>query len=83
MPRSTTLSQHAVTSYRTALTALTLMGGLPARVLAAVAERGWSGLAGATRCAFALLQIAICLPLHLAFIPRTVIPISRQDRFGI
>ncbi len=70
-----TLSQHSGTSYRTALTALTLMGGLASTVFWPVSLKGleWFGWRD-TMSAFALLQIAICLPLHLAFVPRAVSP---------
>ena len=70
-----TLSQHAGTSYRAALTALTLMGGLASTAFWPLALEGlkWLGWRG-TMSAFALLHIAICLPLHLAFVPRTVTP---------
>ncbi len=70
-----TLSQHSGTSYRTALTALTLMGGLASTVFWPVSLKGleWFGWRD-TLIAFALLQIAICLPLHLAFVPRAVSP---------
>jgi len=71
-----TLSQHAGTSYRTALTALTLMGGLASTVFWPLSLKGleWFGWRD-TLSGFALLEIALCLPLHLAFVPRTVIPI--------
>ena len=71
-----TLSQHAGTSYRTALTALTLMGGLASTAFWPLSLKGleWLGWRD-TLSGFALLQIAICLPLHLAFVPRTVTPI--------
>ena len=71
-----TLSQHAGTSYRTALTALTLMGGLASTAFWPLSLKGleWFGWRD-TLSGFALLQIAICLPLHLAFVPRTVTPI--------
>jgi Major Facilitator Superfamily len=71
-----TLSQHAGTSYRTALTALTLMGGLASTVFWPVSLKGleWYGWRD-TMSGFALSQIAICLPLHLAFVPRTLTPI--------
>lgn len=70
-----TLSQHAGTSYRAALTALTLMGGLASTAFWPLSLKGleWLGWRG-TMNAFALLHIAICLPLHLAFVPRTVTP---------
>jgi MFS family permease len=72
-----TLSQHAGTSYRTALTALTLMGGLASTAFWPLSLKGleWFGWRD-TLSAFALLQIAICLPLHLAFISRTATPIA-------
>src|SRR6202171_3144114 len=72
-----TLSQHAGTSYRTALTALTLMGGLASAAFWPLSLKGleWLGWRD-TLSGFALLQIAICLPLHLAFVPRTVTPIA-------
>src|SRR6266446_1416528 len=71
-----TLSQHAGTSYRTALTALTLMGGLASTAFWPLSLKGleWLGWRD-TLTGFALLQIAICLPLHLAFVHRTVTPI--------
>jgi hypothetical protein len=71
-----TLSQHSGTSYRTALTALTLMGGLASTVFWPLSLKGleWIGWRD-TLSGFALLQIAICLPLHLVFVPRTVTPV--------
>src|SRR5450432_986804 len=70
-----TLSQHSGTSYRSALTALTLMGGLASTVFWPLSLKGleWFGWRD-TISAFALLQLAICLPLHLAFVPRSVSP---------
>jgi MFS family permease len=66
-----TLSQHSGTSYRTALTALTLMGGLASTVFWPTSLKGleWIGWRD-TIVFFALLQLAVCLPLHLAFVPR-------------
>ncbi len=66
-----TLSQHSGTSYRTALTALTLMGGLASTVFWPTSLKGleWFGWRD-TIVFFALLQLAVCLPLHLAFVPR-------------
>jgi Major Facilitator Superfamily len=68
-----TLSQHAGTSYRPALTALTLMGGLASTVFWPLSLKGleWIGWRD-TLLAFAVLQIVVCLPLHLTFVPRTV-----------
>ncbi len=72
-----TLSQHSGTSYRSALTALTLMGGLASTVFWPLSLKGleWFGWRD-TMSTFALLQLAICLPLHLAFVPRSVSPIA-------
>ena len=63
-----TLSQHSGTSYRTALTALTLMGGLASTVFWPTSLKGleWVGWRD-TMVFFALLQLLVCLPLHLAF----------------
>jgi len=66
-----TLSQHSGPSYRSALTALTLMGGLASTVfwpasLKGLELFGWRD----TMAFFALLQIVVCLPLHLACVPR-------------
>jgi len=66
-----TLSQHSGTLYRTALTALTLLGGLASTVfwptsLAGLERFGWRD----TMAFFALLQLLVCLPLHLGFVPR-------------
>ena len=66
-----TLSQHSGTSYRSALTALTLLGGLASTVFWPTSLKGlqWVGWRDTMRF-FALLQLAVCLPLHLAFVPR-------------
>ena len=66
-----TLSQHSGTSYRSALTALTLMGGLASTVFWPTSLKGleWYGWRD-TMVFFALLQVCVCLPLHLAFVPR-------------
>jgi MFS family permease len=70
-----TLSQHTGTSYRTALTALTLMGGLASTVFWPLSLTGmeWFGWRDTMTC-FAALQILVCLPLHLAFVPRGASP---------
>jgi MFS family permease len=67
-----TLSQHTGTSYRTALTALTLMGGLASTVFWPTSLKGleWFGWRD-TMAFFGLLQFLVCLPLHLAFVPRS------------
>lgn len=67
-----TLSQHAGTAYRGALTALTLMGGLASTVfwpmsLAGLELAGWRG----TFSGFALVQLCLCLPLHFFLVPRS------------
>jgi hypothetical protein len=65
-----TLSQHSGRSYRTALTALTLMGGLASTVFWPASLKGlaWFGWRD-TMAFFALLQLVVCFPLHLAFVP--------------
>ena len=65
-----TLSQHTGTAYRTALTALTLMGGLASTVFWPVSLKGleWLGWRD-TFVGFAALQLVICLPLHFVFVP--------------
>jgi len=66
-----TLSQHTGAGYRRALTALTLMGGLASTVFWPVSLKGleWFGWRE-TFIGFAGLQLFLCLPLHLAFVPR-------------
>src|SRR5438046_7565437 len=70
-----TLSQHSGTSYRTALTALTLMGGLASTVFWPTSLKGleWFGWRD-TMMFFAALQVAVCLPLHLLLVPRPASP---------
>lgn len=65
-----TLSQHSGTSYRKALTALTLMGGLASTAFWPASLKGleWFGWRD-TLLIFAALELAVCLPLHLLFIP--------------
>jgi hypothetical protein len=65
-----TLSQHSGTSYRKALTALTLMGGLASTAFWPASLKGleWFGWRDTLLC-FAALELALCLPLHLLFIP--------------
>jgi hypothetical protein len=65
-----TLSQHSGTSYRKALTALTLMGGLASTAFWPASLKGleWLGWRD-TLLIFAALEVALCLPLHLIFIP--------------
>jgi len=65
-----TLSQHSGTSYRKALTALTLMGGLASTAFWPASLKGleWFGWRD-TLAIFAALELVLCLPLHLTFIP--------------
>ncbi len=65
-----TLSQHSGTSYRKALTALTLMGGLASTAFWPASLKGleWFGWRD-TLVIFAALELVLCLPLHLTFIP--------------
>lgn len=69
-PAFATLSQHFGTSYRTALTALTLFGGFASTVFwplsqLGLAQVGWRD----TLAMFAAAQLVICLPLHWLLIP--------------
>jgi MFS family permease len=70
-----TLSQHSGSRYRTALTALTLMGGLASTVFWPTSLKGleWFGWRD-TMMFFATLQVAVCLPLHLLLVPRLASP---------
>jgi MFS family permease len=65
-----TLSQHSGASYRSALTALTLMGGLASTVFWPASLKGleWYGWRE-TLMFFATLQFCVCLPLHLICVP--------------
>ncbi len=78
-PAFATLSQHTGSHYRRALTALTLFGGLASTVfwpvsLAGLSTVGWRH----TMTGFALLELFVCLPLHLVCIPRgaAVMPLT-------
>jgi predicted MFS family arabinose efflux permease len=69
-PAFSTLSQHAGAHYRRSVTALTLLGGFASTVFWPLShlllqEWGWR----VTLAAYAGLQIAMCLPLHLLLIP--------------
>jgi MFS family permease len=79
-----TLSQHTGTSYRKALTALTLMGGLASTVFWPISLKGleWFGWRD-TMTYFALLQLVVCLPLHLALVPRIVSPGSGKTGIAL
>jgi hypothetical protein len=81
-PAFATLSQHFGTSYRKALTALTLFGGFASTVFWPLAQFGlahWGWRA--TLVAFAALHVAICLPLHALLIPSrgTAVPAPAAD----
>src|SRR4051794_590719 len=59
-----TLSQHSGSAYRTALTALTLMGGFASTVFWPVSLKGLESLGWRdTMRLFGLLELGICLPL--------------------
>ena len=69
-PAFSTLSQHAGAHYRRSVTALTLLGGFASTVFWPLShlllqEWGWR----VTLAAYAGLQIAMCLPLHLLLVP--------------
>jgi predicted MFS family arabinose efflux permease len=71
-PAFATLHQLAGTSYRRAVTALTLFGGFASTVFWPLSQ--WLLDAFGWRQAFAVyaaLHLLVCLPLHLAFVPRT------------
>ena len=81
-PAFATLSQHFGTSYRKALTALTLFGGFASTVFWPLAQFGLAhGGWRATLVAFAVLHVAICLPLHGLLIPsaKTAAPAPTAD----
>lgn len=70
-PAFATLSQHTGARYRTALTALTLLGGLASTVFWPASYLGLEHLGWrATLEVFAAVELLVCLPLHLACIPR-------------
>ncbi len=65
-----TLSQHTGKSFRNAVTAITLLGGLAGTVffplsLLGLEHLGWRVTLGV----FAALELLLCLPLHLTCIP--------------
>jgi MFS family permease len=70
-PAFATLSQDRTLDYRKALTVLTIMGGFASTTFWPISHLlvdaiGWRG----TWMVFAFLHIAVCLPLHLRFVPR-------------
>jgi len=69
-PAFATLAQHFGTRYRSAVTALTLYGGFASTVFWPLAHYGLDHVGWrATLAGCALLEVALCLPLHLAFVP--------------
>jgi len=69
-PAFATLSQHTGPSYRRAVTALTLLGGFASTVFWPLSQwlldaHGWRWTLGC----YAVLQLALCLPIHLLVIP--------------
>jgi len=70
-PAFATLHQLAGASYRRTVTALTLFGGFASTAFWPLSQ--WLLDAHGFRAAFAayaVLHLALCLPLHLAFVPR-------------
>ena len=72
-PAFATLTRIAGTSYRTAITALTLFGGLASTVFWPASQYlmdalGWRE----TLMIYAALHLLICLPIHALLIPRSV-----------
>ena len=70
-PAFSTLHQLSGTSYRRAVTALTLFGGFASTVFWPLSQLlldavGWR----ATWLIYALLHLGVCLPLHVFFVPR-------------
>jgi MFS family permease len=70
-PAFATLSQHAGTRYRRAVTALTLFGGFASTVFWPLSHLlleawGWRATLGI----YAAMHLFICLPIHLLFVPR-------------
>ena len=69
-PAFATLSQHTGERYRRAVTLLTLLGGLASTVfwpLALVLNEAWGWRAAFA--VFAVLHLALCLPIHLFVVP--------------
>ena len=70
-PAFATLSQHSGSHYRRAVTSLTLLGGFASTVAWPLSHylletHGWRWTLGA----YAAFQLLVCLPIHLAVIPR-------------
>jgi predicted MFS family arabinose efflux permease len=80
-PAFATLSQHTGASYRRAVTALTLLGGFASTVFWPLSQwlfdaHGWRWTLGC----YAVLQLALCLPIHLLVIPRGSAHARAHDR---
>jgi hypothetical protein len=83
-PAFATLHHLAGSSYRRAVTALTLFGGLASTAFWPLSQ--WLLDANGFRVAFALyavLHLALCLPLHLACIPRHVAEAGQDDAASV
>jgi MFS family permease len=70
-PAFAALSTFAGTSYRRAVTALTLFGGFASTVFWPASQLlqqqvGWRGAFGC----YAVLSLVVCLPLHVIYVPR-------------
>jgi hypothetical protein len=78
-PAFATLSQHSGSHYRRAVTSLTLLGGFASTVAWPLSHflleaHGWRWTLGA----YAAFQLLVCLPLHLAVIPRGTHALQRD-----
>lgn len=82
-PAFATLHQLAGASYRRTVTALTLFGGFASTAFWPLSQ--WLLDAHGFRVAFAayaVLHLALCLPLHLAFVPRHAAPLKEDAPAG-
>jgi hypothetical protein len=81
-PAFVTLAQHFGTNYRSAVTTLTLYGGFASTVFWPLSQYGLDHVGWrATMAAYAVLELAVCLPLHLRLVPRVArraLPPSRR-----
>lgn len=78
-PAFATLHALAGTAYRRCVTALTLFGGFASTVFWPLSQRlleahGWR----TAFAAYAILHVAVCLPLHLVGVPRGCGPVVRR-----
>lgn len=79
-PAFATLHRISGTAYRKAVTALTLFGGFASTVFwplsqALLESVGWRG----AFLVFAVLNLAVCLPLHVALVPRGSVGARADD----